>query len=119
MATSQTSSDERMPADLVGGVPDFSLVLGGPLYQLFRKAHLEGDHLELLYRRIIVITAIAWLPLALLAAASPSVGSASRLAFLRDIEVHARFLIALPVLILAELIVHARLTPLLRRFLER
>ena len=25
---------------------DFSLVLGGPLYQLFRKAHLEGDHLD-------------------------------------------------------------------------
>lgn len=33
---------------------DFSLVLGGPLYQLFRKAHLEGDHLELLYRHLFV-----------------------------------------------------------------
>ena len=26
--------------------PDFSLVLGGPLFQLFRRAHLSGDALE-------------------------------------------------------------------------
>jgi hypothetical protein len=28
--------------------PDFSLTLGGPLYQLFRKAYLTGPTLELL-----------------------------------------------------------------------
>lgn len=33
--------------------PDFSLVLGGPLYQLMRQAHLSGDALELLRWRII------------------------------------------------------------------
>ena len=27
-------------------VPDFSLVLGGPLYQLFRRSHLSGDALN-------------------------------------------------------------------------
>ena len=27
--------------------PDFSLVLGGPLYQLMRRAHMTGSHLEL------------------------------------------------------------------------
>ena len=43
--------------------PDFSLVLGGPLFQLFRKARLHGDALELLHRRILVITIIAWVPL--------------------------------------------------------
>ena len=30
---------------------DFSLVLGGPLYQLIGRAHLSGDALELLLRR--------------------------------------------------------------------
>lgn len=30
---------------------DFSLVLGGPLYQTVRRAHLSGDVLELLPRR--------------------------------------------------------------------
>src|ERR1700757_544304 len=98
---------------------DFSIVLGGPLFQLLRKAHLEGDHLELLYRRLVVITAIVWLPLFLLATLGPFAGSAGRLSFLRDVEVQTRFLIALPILIAAELIVNGRLTPTVRRFVER
>jgi hypothetical protein len=31
--------------------PDFSLVLGGPLYQILRRTHLTGPVLELLQRR--------------------------------------------------------------------
>ncbi len=46
--------------------PDFSLVLGGPLFQLLRRAHLSGDALELVHLRILVITLFAWLPLLLL-----------------------------------------------------
>ena len=38
---------------------DFSLVLGGPVYQLFRRAHLSGPALEQLWRRLWVITAVA------------------------------------------------------------
>jgi hypothetical protein len=98
---------------------DFSLVLGGPLFQLFRRAHLEGDHLELLYRRILVITGIVWVPLLLLVLFDPGAGSADRWSFLRDVEVHVRFLVALPALIAAELIVHLRLAPQVRRFVER
>jgi hypothetical protein len=48
------------------GVTDFSLVMGGPTFQLFRKAHLTGDHLELLRRRLLTITAVAWLPIVVL-----------------------------------------------------
>ena len=44
-----------------GAEQEFSLVLGGPLYQLFRRAHLSGDALELLWRRIFFLSAIAWL----------------------------------------------------------
>jgi hypothetical protein len=46
-------------------------------------------------------------------------GNAHHLSFLRDVEVHVRFLVALPVLIAAELIVHARIVPVVRRFVER
>jgi hypothetical protein len=99
--------------------PDFSIVLGGPLYQLLRRARLEGDHLELLYRRLILFVGVTWLPLFLLATVGPFAGSAGRLAFLRDIEVHARFLVALPALIAAELLVHSRMLPVARRFVER
>jgi len=105
--------------NLLDDPPDFSIVLGGPLFQLLRRAHLEGDHLELLRRRLVFFVGITWLPLFLLATIGPFAGSAGRLAFLRDIEVHARFLVALPAFIAAELIVHARMLPVARRFVER
>ena len=102
-----------------GSARDYSLVLGGPLFQLFRKAHLAGDDLELLYRRVLAITGIAWLPLLLLSTIGLVPGHAGRMSFFTDVEVHARFLVALPVLIFSELIVHARLTPVVHRFVER
>jgi len=95
---------------------DYSPVLGGPLFQLFHRARLSGDGLELLYRRIAVLTVIAWLPLAVLSIVSHS---ASRLSFFRDVEVQARFIVALPILIAAELIVHSRIRPVVHRFVER
>jgi len=98
---------------------DFSLVLGGPLFQLLRKSHLEGDDLELLNRRLLTITLVVWLPLLLLATLGSTAGNVGRLSFVRDVEVHVRFLIALPVLIAAELIVHLRLGAVVRRFVER
>ena len=98
---------------------EFSIVLGGPLFQLLRRSHLQGDHLELLCRRLIFFVGITWLPLFLMATVLPFAGSAGRLAFLHDIEVHARFLIALPVFIGAELLVHERMLPVARRFVER
>jgi hypothetical protein len=99
--------------------PDFSVVLGGPLYQLLRKARLEGDHGELLRRRLIFFLGITWLPLFLLAVINPLAGSANRLSFLGDIEVHSRFLAGLSALIVAELLVHSRMLPVARRFVER
>jgi hypothetical protein len=38
------------------GLQDFSLVLGGPLFQLSRRAHLTDDALNLVRQRIIVIS---------------------------------------------------------------
>src|SRR5262249_2808088 len=97
---------------------DFSLVLGGPLFQLLRKSHLRGDGLELLHRRIVASALITWLPLLVLNTVSAGMGSAAQISFFHDIEVHVRFLIALPILIGAELLVHRRIRPLVRRFVE-
>jgi hypothetical protein len=100
--------------------PDFSLVLGGPLYQLFRRAHLAGDALQLVRRRVLVITCVAWVPLLLLSAlAGHAMGGTIRIPFLHDIEAHVRFLVALPILIAAELIVHLRIRPAVAQFVER
>lgn len=104
---------------LLKPAPDFSLVLGGPLFQLFRKAHLTGDTLELLYRRVLMITMVAWLPLAILAIIGHVATGSFPLSFFSDIEVQVRFLMAVPILIAAEIIVHSRLRLVVRRFLER
>ena len=100
--------------------PEFSLVLGGPLFQLLRRAHLSDDALLLVRQRVIAITLLAWLPLLLLSALEGNLWSGNtRVPFLFDIEVHVRFLVALPLLILAEMVVHRRMRPLLQQFLER
>jgi hypothetical protein len=105
---------------LLQELPDFSPVLGGPLYQLFRRAHLSGDTLELLHRRILVFWLITWLPLLFLSLLSGhALGNAIRIPFLRDVELQVRFLVALPVLIAAELVVHLRIRLVVQRFVDR
>ena len=49
-----------------GTATDFSLVLGGPLYQFLVRARLSGSALELLHRRMLVLVAVAWVPLLIL-----------------------------------------------------
>jgi hypothetical protein len=98
---------------------DFSLVLGGPTFQFFLKSHLAGNALDMLYRRLVIITLIAWLPLLLLSTVSSSTGIVGRLSFFHDVEVHVRFLVALPILVAAELVVHSRIRLVVRRFIER
>jgi len=54
--------------DVLRDPRDFSLVLGGPLFQLLRRSHLTDDALALLCQRIIMIALLAWLPLLVLSA---------------------------------------------------
>jgi hypothetical protein len=98
--------------------PDFSLVLGGPTYQLLRRAHLEGPAQELLSRRILFAALITWLPLALLTLIEGNPYGV-KLTFLHDIDAHVRFLVAVPALIAAELIVHQRMRTTVKRFVDR
>ena len=99
---------------------DFSLVLGGPLYQFFRRSHLSGDAFELALRRIVVISAFTWLPLLVLSAFSGMLWDRDiAVPFVMDVEVHVRFLVAMPLLIVAELVVHRRMRLVVRQFLDR
>lgn len=101
-----------------GEPEDFSLVLGGPLFQLLRKAHLEGEAQELLPRRIIASVVLTWFPLLIFSILGGVVGGVGRVPFFHDIEVHARFLVALPILIASELLVNSRMRTAVRRFIE-
>jgi hypothetical protein len=99
---------------------DFSLVLGGPLFQLLRRAHLSDDAPALVRKRIIIISMFAWLPLLIFSAMEGNaLGGHAAVPFLMDVEIYTRFLVALPLLIIAELVVHQRMRPLVKQFLER
>jgi hypothetical protein len=103
-----------------GNPPEFSLVLGGPLFQLLRRAHLADDALMMVRQRVVVIALLAWLPLLVLSAMKGRLlGGGVSVPFLLDAEVHVRFLVAMPLLIVAELVVHRRMRPLVQQFLER
>ena len=99
---------------------DFSLVLGGPLFQLLLRTHLSDDTLRLMRQRVLFISLFAWLPLLGLSVLEGRLLKGLAIVpFLMDLEVHARFLVAIPLLIGAELVVHQRLRPVVRQFLER
>src|SRR3982751_2499386 len=99
---------------------DFSIILGGPFFQLLRRAHMTGNALELVRRRVLVIAAVAWLPLVLLSVLGGSAfGGDVAVPFLKDIQAHARFIVAMPLLIVAELLVHQRLRAIANEFVVR
>jgi hypothetical protein len=99
---------------------DFSLVLGGPLFQLLRRMRVSGDALELVRQRIFVTLSIVWLPLlALSMLEGHARGGGAAVPFLWDVEANVRFLVVVPLLIVAELIVHERMRLVVRQFLDR
>ena len=49
---------------------DFSVVLGGPLYQIYRRSRLLQPPIELVKRRMIATILLTWLPLLVLTAAA-------------------------------------------------
>jgi len=99
---------------------DFSLVLGGPLFQLLRRAHLAGSSMELAKQRILVISLLAWLPLlALSALEGQALGGSAAVPFLRDLDIHIKFLLVVPLLVVSELVVHQRMRFVVKQFLER
>ncbi len=98
---------------------NFSLVLGGPLWQLLRKTRLDDDAGSLVARRILLASGITWLPLLVLCAIEGTLLGGVAIPFLPDIETHARFLAGVPLMILAELVVHQRLRGVVAQFVER
>jgi hypothetical protein len=99
--------------------PDFSLVQGGPLFQLFRRLRLSGNALELLKQRVFFCIVITWFPLLVLSAIGGTLIYGQGITFLRDIANHVRFLVVLPILFISELLVHKRIRPLIKSFVER
>lgn len=106
---------ERRPPPAI----EFSLVIGGPLYRMLRRAHLDGSDHELLGRRVGLAILITWVPLLLLSLLDGNAWSGTPVPFLRDIDAHVRFLIVVPLLFVAEAVLHARIGHAVQMFRER
>jgi hypothetical protein len=82
---------------------NFSLTRGGPFHRLLVLLGHAGEERQRVIRRALLATMITWLPLLIFSLVQGlAYGPQARIAFLRDFAVNARFLIALPILILAE-----------------
>src|SRR3954463_2074551 len=97
----------------------FSLIRGGPTYRIWQRLHLLRPPLGLASRRILYIPLITWLPLAVLVEGSGKGLASAAMPFLLDIELHVRFLIALPLLIAGEVYNELYLRNSVRQFPER
>lgn len=98
---------------------NFSLTRGGPFYRLLvRMGWKEGER-ERVIQRAIAATLITWLSLLVLALAQGvAYGPQVRISFLRDFSVNVRFLVAIPILILAESRIDERWRDLVLEFLR-
>lgn len=109
----------REKIGLVDDPTDFSLVQGGPLFQLLLRARLVTPSMDLLVRRIVVLSAVTWLPLLVLTLLSGHAFGRVGVPFLTDLGAHARLLLHAPILLAADVIVHRRIRPVVGQFLER
>ncbi len=109
----------KTTTDPLPPTPDFSVVLGGPLYQLLRRTRLSVDTLALVHRRVIAGVVITWVPLLVLSMLEGRALRGIEVPFLLNAEVQARFLLAMPLLLVAELAVHLRMRKLVAQFFNR
>jgi hypothetical protein len=99
--------------------PEFSPVVGGPLYQLYLRTKLATVPLDHVGRRIIALWSICWLPPFFLSLFAGSALDGVHIPFLRDYGPNVRFFCALPLLIGAEIVVHRRIPNIVREFYDR
>jgi len=89
----------------VSDVPSFSLVDGGATHDLFRRL-IRGRRKYLFYQIAFGAALICWLPLLVLSIfEGVAWGDKVAIPFFYDIAAHTRFLIAVPIFIIAEAII--------------
>lgn len=95
----------------------FSLVKGGLAYRLLTRAGLICRETHDVTKAAIVLAAVTWLPLLVLSAAQGlAIGQAVQVPFLCDFAAYARFIVAVPMFLLAEMVVDRWLRPGVEQF---
>lgn len=94
---------------------DLSLIRGGLFYRAQRAARLMEEERWLFGRRIILAVSITWAPLLLLTWLFNPHGFST---LLRDYRVYARLLIAIPVLLIGQILMETRFRMIVSHVLE-
>jgi ABC-type multidrug transport system fused ATPase/permease subunit len=94
----------------VDSATDFALTDRGPFDRVVRPA-------KPIALRAILLALLAWLPLLVLSLAARRAGPDPRISFFDDIGVHVRFLVVVPLLILAEIAIGQRTRTVAQTFL--
>jgi len=98
---------------------DFSIVLGGPVYDFLQRIGLVRLGLPNIFRRIIAVIVITWVPLLLLSIKDGLViGDAVKIALLHDYSTYGRLLIGLPLLLVAEVVIDPAIRSAVREFVD-
>ena len=95
----------------------FSLVSGGPAHGLQQRLRLVDPESFHPVRRVVVSILLTWVALLVLSAAQGlAIGGGVKIPFLYDYAAYARFLIAIPVLIVAEGFIAPRIAGVIAHF---
>lgn len=121
MPESKQSAVGQVPGreEISSGIADqFSLIEGGPIYRVQSWLGVAmPDHRHVIIQAVL-LAAITWLPLLILATLQGEAIGNVKIPFLRDFAVNVRFLIALPVLVMAEIPIDPRVKHAARHFVE-
>jgi hypothetical protein len=98
-------------------IPSLLLTEGGPGDALLRRLRLAplGRHAA---RTAIALAAVTWVPLLVFSAIEGLAVGGAAIPFLYDLAAHVRFLVAVPVLLLAEIPIGLRLRQVAAHFVE-
>ncbi len=97
----------------------FSLTQGGPFHRLQVRFGFAGEERQRVVRRALLAVLLTWLPLFVLSLVQrQAYGTQTKIPFLWDFAVNVRFLIAVPILILAESAIDQRWRKLVLQFLR-
>lgn len=99
--------------------PELSLMEGGPGDALMKRLRVISPELGTASgRTAIFLVTVTWIPLLAFSLIEGLALAGSRIPFLYDLAAHARFLIAVPILVLAEIPIGRRLRGVAKHFLD-
>src|SRR5258705_10406242 len=100
-------------------VPELALMEGGPGDSLMKRLRLIRPELGAASARTAIILAVlTWIPLLVFSLVEGLALGGAKIPFLYDIAAHARFMVAVPILVLAEIPIGRGLRGISKHFLD-